>query len=119
MNEKFDFVFLLFDHSVSPGPMTAAEAQADLDRFVREGWEIPEGLTGEEYAEIWNALLEDCQEDRFFVAVETETGYRVGEVSAVDVLAQDDLLFFDSPDQCIRHYALEGIAVEPIPEAEK
>ena len=58
MNEKFEFVFVLFDHSIDPSKMNLKEAQDDIDRFSREGWDIPEGLDAESYMGIWNSLVE-------------------------------------------------------------
>ena len=48
------FVADLFDSALDTSQMTAELAAEDLDRFRSEGWNVPEDLTAEEYAEIWN-----------------------------------------------------------------
>ncbi len=37
--------------------MTVEEAEADIRNFAAEGWQIPDDITAEEYAQIWNELL--------------------------------------------------------------
>lgn len=54
MNEAF--VADLFDTAIDASPITAELAAEDLDRFRAEGWDVPEDLTPEEYAEIWNGF---------------------------------------------------------------
>ena len=53
----YDFVVDLFN-SCREGaePMTIDDAAADIENFKREGWQLPEGITPEEYAETWNKL---------------------------------------------------------------
>ena len=48
------FVADLFDNAIDAAPMTVEIAAADLDNFRNEGWDVPEDLTPEEYADIWN-----------------------------------------------------------------
>lgn len=56
--------------------MTEEEAENDLQNFRADGLEIPEGLTAQEYMEIWNELCaayvvnEDGKAIRYDVAVE-------------------------------------------------
>ena len=37
--------------------MTVEEAEYDIANFKAEGWKLPENLTAEEYAKIWNSLI--------------------------------------------------------------
>lgn len=54
------FVAELFDNVQDHEPMTAEQAAFDLNMFRREeGWNIPEDITPEEYAEIWNRFCEE------------------------------------------------------------
>lgn len=39
--------------------MTIETAAADLGNYARDGWDIPDDLTPELYAEIWNELLDE------------------------------------------------------------
>lgn len=54
------FVADLFDNALDSSPMTTDIAAEDLDRFRAEGWEVPEDITPNEYAEIWNRF---CSEE--------------------------------------------------------
>lgn len=56
---KYEFVRELMDTTRNgySEPMTIENAQIDLDNFRRDGWNVPEDLTPEEYMEIWNELL--------------------------------------------------------------
>ena len=57
-----EFVLTVFDSCREEVDyMTTAEAAADLANFRREGWPVPEELTAEEYAEIWNELIDGVQ----------------------------------------------------------
>lgn len=38
-------------------PMTVEDAAYDIENFIAEGWELPEGLTAEAYAEAWNETI--------------------------------------------------------------
>lgn len=55
------FVADLFDNALDSAPMTTDIAAEDLSRFrAEDGWDVPEDLTPEEYAEIWNRF---CSEE--------------------------------------------------------
>lgn len=54
------FVADLFDNALDASPMTTDIAAEDLSRFRAEGWDVPEDLTPNEYAEIWNRF---CSEE--------------------------------------------------------
>lgn len=41
----------------SAQPLTVEQAAEDIENFKRESWDIPDGITAEEYAEIWNELV--------------------------------------------------------------
>ena len=59
--DKREFVKALFDAYFISAPMiTEEEAREDLENFRREGWELPEGITAEEFAEIWNGYAADA-----------------------------------------------------------
>lgn len=54
----YEFVSNLFDNA-NDTPcegMNEEQARQDLMWFENEGWDIPEGATPEEFAEIWNEL---------------------------------------------------------------
>lgn len=34
-------------------------AREDLKRFAEEGWTLPDGITAEDYCEIWNELVRE------------------------------------------------------------
>lgn len=55
----YEFVTDLFNEADTDQmtKMTVETAASDLDNFARDGWELPEGLTPELYAETWNELL--------------------------------------------------------------
>ncbi len=58
-----EFVQGLFDACrVTPEYMDEQTAADDLDNFMAEGWELPEGITPEIYAEYWNALVQEQEE---------------------------------------------------------
>lgn len=55
--EAREWVERLFDGAVGGvSTMTIAEAESDLRMFRADGWEVPEGLTANDYMEIWNDL---------------------------------------------------------------
>lgn len=43
--------------------MTVEGAEADLRNLRAEGIEVPEDLTAEEYAEMWNEMVEDYRRE--------------------------------------------------------
>ena len=45
--------------------MTVETAREDLKNFAADGWDIPEGITPEEYADIWNELVEEQNKFEF------------------------------------------------------
>ena len=57
---KREFVENLFNENRNGNPelMDIETAENDLNNFRLDGWDIPEDLTAEEYAEIWNNLIE-------------------------------------------------------------
>lgn len=58
--DKEEFVQNLFYGAVDIKKMTIEEAENDLWRFKnKENWFIPDDFTAEEYAEIWNSLVDD------------------------------------------------------------
>ena len=57
---KHEFVRSLWENSDDYSqPMTLDTATQDLETFHNDGWDIPEGLTAEEYMEIWNGLVKE------------------------------------------------------------
>lgn len=52
------FVADLFDNADAT-PITSEVASSELNMFRREGWDVPEDLTPEEFAEIWNRFCEE------------------------------------------------------------
>lgn len=52
------FVADLFDNADAT-PITPEAANSDLIMFRRDGWDVPEDLTAEEFAEIWNRFCEE------------------------------------------------------------
>lgn len=62
--EPLDFVRDVFYGSrVTPEIMTVEQAQADLTHFVLEGWKVPSDLDADTYADLWNDLVEEMNED--------------------------------------------------------
>lgn len=56
----YEFVRNLWENSDSYDTMMDIEtAQQDLDNFRSESWDVPEDLTAEEYASIWNELVNE------------------------------------------------------------
>ena len=57
----YEFVKDLWEHAEDYSRyMTAQTAREDLDNFRRQdGWEVPEDLTAEEFADLWNELVDD------------------------------------------------------------
>lgn len=45
--------------------MTVETAREDLDNFAADGWDIPDGVTPEEYADIWNELVEKQNQQKY------------------------------------------------------
>ena len=43
--------------------MDITTAQNDLDTFRAEGWDVPDDLTAEEYAEAWNDLVDSIAKE--------------------------------------------------------
>ena len=43
--------------------MDITTAQNDLDTFRAEGWDVPDDLTAEEYAEAWNELVDSVADE--------------------------------------------------------
>ena len=43
--------------------MDITTAQNDLDTFRAEGWDVPDDLTAEEYAEAWNELVDSVTDE--------------------------------------------------------
>lgn len=39
--------------------MDLETARADLENFRADGWDLPDGITPESYAEAWNELVEE------------------------------------------------------------
>lgn len=56
----YEFTKSLFDESLFPKRMTIETATEDLENFRIDGWELPEDITAEEYAEIWNGFLDNA-----------------------------------------------------------
>lgn len=58
---KREFVENLFNENRNGNPelMDIETAENDLNNFRLDGWDIPEDLTADEYAEIWNSLVEE------------------------------------------------------------
>ena len=54
-----EFVEGLFDNAIDIEMMTVEQAAEDLESFNREGWDLPEDITAEEYVEAWNELVEE------------------------------------------------------------
>jgi len=55
---KEEFVFNLFDTcSDIPTTMTLEDAENDLRNFRAEEWDVPDDLSAEEYAELWNGMV--------------------------------------------------------------
>ena len=53
-----DFVeSLIREYRGTLEPMDLDTAKIDLNNFKRDGWDLPEGITPEEYAETWNELI--------------------------------------------------------------
>ncbi len=59
--DRYEFVRNLFDNSDDiTTHISVEDAVADLEMFRREwGTEVPEDLTPEEFAEIWNQLVDE------------------------------------------------------------
>ena len=56
----YEFVRNLWENSDNYDSMMDIEtAQQDLDNFRSEFWDVPEDLTAEEYASIWNELVNE------------------------------------------------------------
>lgn len=58
---KREFVQFLWEHAMDydGSYMSLETARADLENFrAEDGWDVPEDLTAEEYAEIWNGLVD-------------------------------------------------------------
>lgn len=43
-----------------PSHMTLSEAETDLANFAADGWQLPEGMTAEDYRDAWNALVAEA-----------------------------------------------------------
>lgn len=58
-----EFVQDLFDScSVTPEYMDLQTAADDLNNFRVYGWDLPEGIVPETYADTWNALVREQRE---------------------------------------------------------
>lgn len=56
----YEFVRNLWENSDSYDTMMDIEtAQQDLDNFRSGSWDVPEDLTAEAYASIWNELVNE------------------------------------------------------------
>ena len=69
-----EFVASIRDNSTGYNDiMTPETAAIDLKNFTAEGWDIPEGMTPQDYTDAWNELLEVQTDDgtwiRFKAAV--------------------------------------------------
>lgn len=53
------FVADLFDNADATPTITPEAAASDIIMFRRDGWDVPEDLTAEEFAEIWNRFCEE------------------------------------------------------------
>lgn len=59
MKTAREFVAELFSvHPVTPEKMTVEDARCDLRNFRADGWAIPEELTPELYAALWNEFCD-------------------------------------------------------------
>lgn len=56
-----EFVCDLWQNSGDTQRMDIETAAGDLENYRADGWDIPDGLTPELYAELWNRLV-DSQE---------------------------------------------------------
>lgn len=55
---KYEFVEKVFDECRDvPTAMTVEDAAIDLMNFRADEWDVPDDLTAEEYAEIWNGMV--------------------------------------------------------------
>lgn len=58
MNNIETFVANLFDNAIdTPTTITIEDAQREIDNAIREGWDVPEGITAEDFQSIWNGFL--------------------------------------------------------------
>ena len=58
------FVAYLFDTALDADPMSVDDAAKDLAMLrAEEDWEVPEDLTPEEFAEIWNRICADARKE--------------------------------------------------------
>ena len=56
----YEFVRNLWENSSSYADRIDSDtAREDLENFRAEGWDIPDGLTADTYADIWNELVEE------------------------------------------------------------
>ena len=60
----YEFVRNLWENAYDPSEqMTIETAAEDLNSFHKEGWDIPDGITAEEYAELWNKFVAEAEEE--------------------------------------------------------
>ena len=46
---------------VTPELMTVEDATIDIENFIADGWELPDGLNAELLSEKWNILVVDAE----------------------------------------------------------
>ena len=78
-----EFVLKLWEND--PNGSTAERldldtARIDLDNFRADGWDLPEGITPESYAEAWNELVDEN------LTVTNSWGVEVNYLAAVNLM---------------------------------
>lgn len=82
---KYYFVQNLFDSTpYGVGRMDLYTASEDLERFRREGWDVPEGLTPEEYMNEWNRLADEENPEHLYTVEYTDP--ETGATSPIDII---------------------------------
>lgn len=62
----YDLAMQVWENCIDPaslaGGYTVEDAAADLDNFQSDGWELPEGITAENFAAAMNEILAELSD---------------------------------------------------------
>lgn len=108
-----EFVRNLFENSDDyTTRMDIETARQDLDNFRRSEFDMPEGITPEDYMESWNELVDENKEDETMKTI-SYNGTDI-EITAVrftygtETTAQEGILVHDTSDEFSNGDAIYG-----------
>lgn len=98
----YEFVKGLFDAcDVTPEKMDLSTAGDDLERFSREGWDLPDGITADDYMSTWNELVDEQNRVWYAVQRDPEDDWSTGSYDRAEAIRMAKKQIADYPETLI------------------